>query len=287
MKIKVLFHSFGNGNHCNDGFGAALVFWQRFGGGVECIPCVHGEAPPHIEAGDRVFLLDFSYPRNVLLEWSKIADVTVLDHHKTAQADLEGLPFATFDMEKSGAQLAWEYFHFERPAPDLIRYVADRDLWKKELPYSDEINLALNAFPQGFFVWDGLSKRSDYIDFMRGIGKPLLNQFHRRIEELISTAVIRQIRIDGMLYYAYVTNTDDHEIVSDALNTLLKRFKSPGEFALNYSKTEDGKLKFELRSVGEFDVSKIAKYFGGGGHKNAAGFTLPAADKDQCSQFLI
>jgi phosphoesterase RecJ-like protein len=28
-----------------------------------------------------------------------------------------------------------------------------------------------------------------------------------------------------------------------------------------------------LRSIGDFDVSKIALEFGGGGHKNAAGFS--------------
>jgi nanoRNase/pAp phosphatase (c-di-AMP/oligoRNAs hydrolase) len=32
---------------------------------------------------------------------------------------------------------------------------------------------------------------------------------------------------------------------------------------------------FSLRSVGDFDVSAIAKIYGGGGHKNAAGFTVP------------
>jgi nanoRNase/pAp phosphatase (c-di-AMP/oligoRNAs hydrolase) len=33
--------------------------------------------------------------------------------------------------------------------------------------------------------------------------------------------------------------------------------------------------EFSLRSVGDFDVSEIAKSFGGGGHKNAAGFKVP------------
>ena len=35
--------------------------------------------------------------------------------------------------------------------------------------------------------------------------------------------------------------------------------------------TED-KIDFELRSTGDFDVSKIAVKYGGGGHMNAAGF---------------
>jgi phosphoesterase RecJ-like protein len=36
----------------------------------------------------------------------------------------------------------------------------------------------------------------------------------------------------------------------------------------------DGGLKVSLRSRGEVDVEKIARQYGGGGHKNAAGFTV-------------
>lgn len=38
--------------------------------------------------------------------------------------------------------------------------------------------------------------------------------------------------------------------------------------------TEDGTQKVSLRSRGEVDVEKIARHHGGGGHRNAAGFTL-------------
>jgi bifunctional oligoribonuclease and PAP phosphatase NrnA len=37
---------------------------------------------------------------------------------------------------------------------------------------------------------------------------------------------------------------------------------------------EDGSHKVSLRSRGEVDVEKIARHYGGGGHRNAAGFTL-------------
>jgi len=47
---------------------------------------------------------------------------------------------------------------------------------------------------------------------------------------------------------------------------------------------EDGKTKVSLRSRGEADVEKVARRYGGGGHKNAAGFTLdgaPATNRDE------
>ena len=38
------------------------------------------------------------------------------------------------------------------------------------------------------------------------------------------------------------------------------------------TETDDGQLKCSLRSIGNIDVNKMAATFGGGGHKNAAGF---------------
>ena len=37
------------------------------------------------------------------------------------------------------------------------------------------------------------------------------------------------------------------------------------------------KVKVSLRGKGDVDVQKIAAKFGGGGHPNAAGFTVPGA----------
>jgi nanoRNase/pAp phosphatase (c-di-AMP/oligoRNAs hydrolase) len=44
-------------------------------------------------------------------------------------------------------------------------------------------------------------------------------------------------------------------------------------FAAAYYDTLDGHRSWSLRSVGDFDVAALAKRWGGGGHKNASGFT--------------
>ena len=46
------------------------------------------------------------------------------------------------------------------------------------------------------------------------------------------------------------------------------------EFGACYFEVEQNRFQYSLRSRGDFDVSEIAKKFGGGGHKNAAGFTV-------------
>ena len=51
-------------------------------------------------------------------------------------------------------------------------------------------------------------------------------------------------------------------------------FLSGVEIGLLFTEIAEQKTKVNLRSQNDFDVSKIAKIFGGGGHKSAAGCTL-------------
>jgi hypothetical protein len=105
--------------------------------------------------GKRVLIVDFSFPRNVLEKMHDGADsLIVLDHHKTAAADLAGLSYCVFDMQRSGARLAWDYFHPGKPSPWVVDYVEDRDLWKHALMLSKEVNCFLSTLPfNDFDAW--------------------------------------------------------------------------------------------------------------------------------------
>ena len=86
MRTIVIYHG-----GCWDGFCAAWLLRGRYPD-AEFIPARYGDpAPMEKMAGSRVFVVDFSYPRNVLIEMHRLAySLVVLDHHKTAQKDLEG-----------------------------------------------------------------------------------------------------------------------------------------------------------------------------------------------------
>jgi oligoribonuclease NrnB/cAMP/cGMP phosphodiesterase (DHH superfamily) len=81
----------------------------------------------------------------------------VLDHHKSAAEKLTGYQcrcgVVHFDMNKSGARLAWEFFHPDKPVPGLIRYVEDRDIWKWEFPESPAFLAALEMEPRSIARW--------------------------------------------------------------------------------------------------------------------------------------
>ena len=116
---------------CPDGFGAAFAAWKRYGEGADYVPVSHGDPPPKTK-GRHVLMADFAYDRGTterLAESS--ASLVVLDHHRSAASELADLPYCVFDMNRSGAVMAWQYLH-ESPVPALLSYVQDRDLWRHD-----------------------------------------------------------------------------------------------------------------------------------------------------------
>ncbi len=258
----VLYHA-----NCDDGFGAAWAAWKKFGDEAEYIPVQYGQEFPFGQTNDggKIFIFDFSYPREVL---EKVADrqwLKVLDHHKTAQADLEGLPFAYFDMDKSGAVLAWEYLFPSESLPKLLAYVQDRDLWRNELDNSEAMTSWRRAFRRDFDSWDRLSRQVESGDNeWISLGLAILQSEKIQIKNRIYQA--SEVDIGGHTVLA--VNETQH--FSEVAGELAKDEGYP--FGACYFIRGDGVKQWSLRSVGDFDVSEVAKALGGGGHKNAAGF---------------
>ena len=163
----VIYHA-----NCNDGFGAAFSAWKLLGNRAEYIACTHGTEPPDVK-GKKVICLDFSFNNPVTKKLIEEADdFWILDHHKSAMVELHDISNALFDMNKSGAMLAWEFFHPGKEPPKFIQYIQDRDLWKFELPYSREFSAAFDMIPWEFeeyekfeddSVFDDAVKRGSYI----------------------------------------------------------------------------------------------------------------------------
>lgn len=255
---------------CDDGFGAAYAVWRLHGADVDYHAGVYGVAPPDVTGLD-VAIVDFSYKRPMMIDLaSKARSILVLDHHKTAQADLDGLsaecPNVTveFDMNRSGAVMAWQHFNHDLELPKFFEYLQDRDLWTKKLPGVDEFTAALRSYPQNFKEWDRLCKGS-VVDLIEE-GMSIQRYFRGLVEQAKKHAFIRDI--GG--HKVPVVNA------SMFMSSEVAGELSEGHpFAAVYAETEKG-IIWSLRSrENGVDVSEVAKRFGGGGHKHAAGFTVP------------
>lgn len=242
------------------------------------------EPPWDLIDGAKVYIVDFSWPREKMIEIAKRAEsVLVLDHHQTAQAALQGLEGGNlkivFDMNRSGAGIAWDYFFPNQPHPDLVDYVEDRDLWRFNLASSREINAFIQSFDISLPVW---IKEFGYHGNLSSTdvkaGEALLRQQSKLVREIAANAYFTHLPITevlpGDISNGIFVRTGC--LFSEVCEQMLKDHPE-AEFAFyEMYRVKDGKYQYGLRSRAgsDIDVSVIAKLYGGGGHKNAAGFEL-------------
>jgi uncharacterized protein len=254
---------------CDDGFGAAWVVRRALEGAVEFHYGIYQTEPPDC-SGRTVYLVDFSYKRPVMQRLiAEAKSVTVLDHHKSAAEDLAGLlnapggALGQFDMDRSGAAMAWDWFYPNQPRPWLIEYIQDRDLWRKQLPDGDAVIMALRSYPQEFDVWQRIADAGPSALIAEG---KAIHRYYRTIVEALKANAVRA-SIGGI--DVPVVNAPYH-FASEVAGELAE-----GEpFAGCYWNHAHG-TTYSLRSrEGGTDVSEIAKLYGGGGHRGAAGFKV-------------
>ena len=265
---------------CYDGFGAAWVAHQYFTAKKAAlvryqdeetafIPAKYGDAVPEFAPGaNNVYILDFSYPRATMQAMWGLNTLVVLDHHKTAEANCQGLPFCTFDMNKSGAGLAWDHFFPSVERPALVNYIEDRDLWRFALPKSREVHSWIQSYEksfENFTVMDFILQTGAGFSDAASQGTAILRYEKQKVEEMCKEA--RFVDIGGHSVPVVNTPYNFGSVVGERLCQLYPEAPFSGYWFVR----ADGEEQYGLRSTG-FDVSEIAKQYGGGGHKQAAGF---------------
>lgn len=288
---------------CMDGFTAAWAIWKRWGDAPEYIARNYGMSPPPELDGKHVLIVDFSFSEILLrdmVENGRAASVVILDHHKTAAADLEpfrrykdkperftlrtvasmledltrgGYPpiLALFDMERSGAGMAWDFANSDvklhPPRPMLVDLVEDRDLWRFDMGESSKcLHLALTSEAVTFQRWDEVDQNIE--DFVER-GQAIAAYRDMLVAEIADRATV--VVIGG----EYGMGVDcPYSLASDVCHHLLQDWPDT-RFAAAIVRGEQS-VSYSLRSQDDrADVSALAKIFGGGGHRNAAGFNIP------------
>lgn len=265
-QVIVIYHA-----NCADGFTAAWCFWNIYRDSIPYYPGQYNNPPPDMINGRHVFLVDFSYPREVVESMlNEATSVTLIDHHKSALKDLQDVPGLLYhtSLDASGARLAWDYLYPNEAPPQMLLHVEDRDLWRFSHPNTRAITAALFSYDYEFYTWNSLMNADSekYQELVLAGGH--LERKHRKdVKMLAELCKRRAVIADHDVPIANVP----HIYASDVGNLL-----SNGEpFAACYYDSEEHR-HFSLRSVpGGEDVSEIAKLFDGGGHERASGFKVP------------
>lgn len=263
-QIVVVYHA-----DCPDGFGGAFAAWKKFGDEAEYMPKRHGEPAPTTLGGRDVFMIDFSYPKEILQSLAmEAASFVILDHHIGAKEAVESIPNHIFDNEHSGAAIAWRYFHKEVPLPRMLSYIEDNDLWKHSLPNGREVSSYLHTIPMDFIAWD---KTVDLFESELGFAEVCRKGGNFRE---YNEHVIRSLSKDAELveFEGYrVLCVNAPRLFRSELGNELALLNPP--FAIVWYEYR-GQIRASLRGVGTVDLSKIAARHGGNGHHNSASFRI-------------
>lgn len=296
MKPLVLYHA-----SCADGFGAAFAAWLKLGDDAEYVAMKYNDlnnTPPTLDRD--VYILDFSFSRE---EMERIIlgakRVVWLDHHKTAfemwcetertlcienEENLDGSQnyHIILDNNRSGALIAWEYFHPDTEVPMFIKHIDDYDRWQFKIEGTKAFNKALWSYaPWSFKQWtdwfydcEANFNHTYWTDFYTE-GEAILRAHDQNVKSVVQGAAracaIRPMWSDKICI-GLVANCPPH-LTSDVGHELATK---SGTFGLCWTLKKEGLIaNCSLRSNGDYDVSAIAKAFDGGGHRNAAGFEVP------------
>ena len=320
MKPLVIYHA-----SCADGFGAAFAAWLKFGDDAEYVPMQYLDSklnaveawealsaaiPSKANTGREVYILDFSLPKPVMDKLFAVSERVVwLDHHRTSfemwcgkapelfftmHKEADDRKYILLDDCRSGAYLAWEYFHPGTKVPQFIRHIDDYDRWQFKIDGTKSFNKAIwSHAPWSFKQWvewfydcEAGFNHKYWADFYTE-GAAILRAHEQNVQSVVKNATRKcEIPFDEegaldcveprlewnnggyWMVHGLAANCPPH-LHSDVGHELANQ---SGTFGLLWFIDKDNVCKVSLRSNGDYDVSAIAKAFGGGGHRNAAGF---------------
>lgn len=268
----VIYH----GHRCPDGFASALAAWLFYEGKAEFLGLDHGNVRsvadlPALD-GRSVYILDFSFSADILRAIEERAGkLVLLDHHKSAAEQLTGFAcrcgVVHFDMNKSGSRLAWEFFQPNRPLPDLVRFIEDRDIWTWQYPESAGFLAALDMEQFDFAHWAAMAAfDADQVTAFMARGQAMDEKFNKLATDIADSA--QAISFNGQQGLMVNAPSVFHSVVGDMLS------RKCSSFALMWCVSNEGVIKAGLRSQRDFDCIALARSMGGGGHAQACGFKM-------------
>lgn len=249
-----------------------------------------------VNHGERVFIVDYSFkPRKLqrLFVITQPSQVVWIDHHETAEdykyttpysdnvLNLRGLRDFSQECKKSGAELTWEYFHqFETHhcgnelMPEAVRLIGDYDCWRFDTERKT------NLFQQGMKLDNTDPKSKIWKKLLRGSQALCSSEpAEREINQIIYSGEMATKYRDSFCknfrdsfgwfltwegYTCYAMNL--YTVGSQGFGDLIDEV----DVLISFVFTED---KWQISLYSEhIHVGKLAKKYGGGGHKGAAGF---------------
>ena len=234
-----------------------------------------------ISAGETIIMVDIAIQPNELMHTlNNMCDLVWIDHHTSAIKASEEEPFefnnarGIRDINFAACELTCKFFYGNVDVPYAVRLLGLYDIWKQNqnedaLPFqygmkvrntSVESNLWLDLF--------NADKTSKIIRDIIADGKTIIKYETKQNESICR-------------FYSFEFTFEKYKCISInknlpssiAFNSIYDESKHDIMFAFNRKSNIWSVSLYTTKS--NIDVSEIAKRYGGGGHKQAAGFNIP------------
>lgn len=274
---------------CLDGFGAAWAIWKKFFGKVEYIPgSYHGLQQEKYwlskVRNKHVVIFDYSFPLPLTKALHAAAkSFQIIDHHASAQAELGHLPYCHFNLNKSGAVLAWEAAH-QSPPPPLLEYIQDQDLFRFNLPESRKVGAYISCFERTFDSWSALNQMiGKHIDQVIAAGGHMLAYRQSLVDEIVKHAQVWEV----FGYHGIPVVNCPGPLRSFVCEKLMETPVGSAPHIFSGAYTVNGpEVTWSLRTnndlihLGKLAAKNVGLLTNGGGHPRAAGFSIPVNNID-------
>lgn len=292
MAAIVLYH--------DDMDGRCSAFWVRkslrqYHAKITMIPMQYhyNFLPEAVPENDEVYIVDFSLAPEVmdrLLERTK--NVVWIDHHKSAIEKYEGYPHELTGIRAIGVAacvLTYLYFnvltdngrgnvakfedHMVTKVPMFTRLIGDRDIWawvfgEKTKNFYAGLELC-NTSPESQ-VWDDLLSGGIKITRMLEEQGKIVETFKRISRADMVGSYGYEADMPDFGQYTFVACNSSSYRSSEVFESLTNKYDVLIVYAHN---GDQWHVSLYAGNGADVDVSEIAKKYGGGGHKGAAGFS--------------
>jgi oligoribonuclease NrnB/cAMP/cGMP phosphodiesterase (DHH superfamily) len=273
--MKCFYHSADLDGHCS---GAIIKLKYPE---CEMLGINYGDNFPwqNIVAGENVFMVDFGLqPFSDMERLNKICKLHWIDHHKTALDETYKKGFTAsggqlLETGKAGCELTWEYIHREFVrVPLAVTLLGRYDVWDHSdnyvLPFQYGMRQLKDTRPDNTEMWEKLFNNETRVRALVDQGQLILD-YETAQNEKFCRAYSFETEFNGMkvicanrgfcnskLFDSVYDPKKHHMMVTFIRMKLPKR-----QWTVSMYSTRD-----------DVDCGSIAKSFGGGGHRGAAGF---------------
>jgi len=224
-------------------------------------------------AGETVYIVDFSFDIDEMMKYNRFIDIHWIDHHKSKIDEAHNLGFIaaggqSLEIGQAGCELTWQYLYPKEPIPKAVFHLGRYDVWDHSdldtLPFQYGMRQQDNTYPESS-LWDNIFKKCQTIEGVIKVGKTII-AYEKTQNAKYAKGMSYEAEFHGLraiiMNKAYANSLSFESVYDPEKHDIMILFG-----------VKPGEVKYTLFCTKpDIDVSAIAKTYGGGGHKGAAGF---------------